>query len=170
MESIENPILNGPYDAPALHFELGTNGPTGTVIDGRRPSESFIPVPAPRKGKGKGKAEQQALDLDVAGERREKNDLINEIRYQVGLWRQRGYPGVTPISRKLLQHWADPSRENRVMFCQREAAETAIFLAEVSGRQGTPDFRHRLDAENALHNDGLRASRSRWRLAPARPS
>lgn len=150
--AIDNPILNGPYEAPSRHFVLGPSGPTGEILDGRRPSESFIPVPAPRKGKNKG---QQAFDLDVSGERREKNDLINEIRYQVGLWRQRGYPGVTPISRKLLQHWADPSRENRVMFCQREAAETAIFLAEVSGRQGTPDFRHRLDAENALHNEGL---------------
>lgn len=152
--AIDNPILNGPYDAPTRHFVLGPQGPTGEVRDGRRPSESFIPVPAPRKGKGKA-AEQQALDLDVSGERRQENDLINEIRYQVGLWRQRGYPGVTPITRKLLQHWSDPGRENRVMFCQREAAETAIFLAEVSGRKGAPDFRHRLDDENRLHNDGL---------------
>ena len=45
------------------------------------------------------------------------------------LWRARAYPGVTPISRKLLQHWADPGREDRMLFCQREAAETAIFLA-----------------------------------------
>jgi type III restriction enzyme len=150
--AIENPILNGPYDAPGAHFELGPNGPTGQVLEGRRPSESFIPVPAPKKGKSKGQA---SLDLDTSGERRQQNDLINEIRYQVGLWRQRGYPGVTPISRKLLQHWADPTRENRVMFCQREAAETAIFLAEASGRNGVPDFRHRLDGENALHNAGL---------------
>jgi type III restriction enzyme len=150
-DAIENPILNGPYDPPTKHFELGPNGPTGEVLDGRRPSESFVPVPAPRKGK----AGQTALDLDTAGERRERNDLINEIRYQVDLWRRRDYPGVTPISRKLLQHWADPDRENRVMFCQREAAETAIFLAEAAGRQGWPDFRTRLDAENDLHNIGL---------------
>jgi type III restriction enzyme len=32
-----------------------------------------------------------------------------------------------------MQHWADPTRENRVLFCQRDAAETAIFLAEVAG-------------------------------------
>lgn len=87
--AIENPILNGPYEPPALHFELGPSGPTGVVIEGRRPSESFIPVPAPRKGKNKA---QQVLDLDTSGERRERNELINEIRYQVGLWRQRGYP------------------------------------------------------------------------------
>jgi hypothetical protein len=65
-----------------------------------------------------------------------------------------GYPGVTPISRKLLQHWADRDRENRVLFCQREAAETAIFLAEVAGRHGA---RLPVSArpENAVHNDGL---------------
>ena len=37
-----------------------------------------------------------------------------------------------------------------MLFCQREAAETAIFLAEVAGRQGGPDFRTRIDAENDL--------------------
>ena len=41
------------------------------------------------------------------------------------------------------------------MFCQREAAETAIFLAEVAGRHGTADYRRRLEPENQLHNDGL---------------
>jgi type III restriction enzyme len=78
---IENPILNGPYDAPAQHFELGSHGPTGTIIDGRRPSESFIPVPAPRKAKNQG---QQQLDL-VAGERREQNEsVVAAIRWATG--------------------------------------------------------------------------------------
>ncbi len=73
------------------------------------------------------------------------------------LWRGRNYPGVTPISRKLLQHWAGTvgSRDDRMLFCQREAAETAIYLAEVAGRKGEPDFRTRVDEQNALHNDGL---------------
>ena len=42
-----------------------------------------------------------------------------------------------------------------MFFCQREAAETAIFLAEAAGRHGAPDFRARIDPENELHNDGL---------------
>jgi hypothetical protein len=42
-----------------------------------------------------------------------------------------------------------------VLFCQREAAETAIFLAEVAGRHGTADYRRRLEPEDPLHNDGL---------------
>lgn len=63
--------------------------------------------------------------------------MINDMRREVEVWRRgRQYSGVTPITRKLLQHWADPGRENRVLFCQREAAETAIFLTEVAGRKG----------------------------------
>jgi type III restriction enzyme len=42
-----------------------------------------------------------------------------------------------------------------VLFCQREAAETAIYLAEAAGRRGEPDFRTRVDAENRTHNEGL---------------
>ena len=42
-----------------------------------------------------------------------------------------------------------------MLFCQREAAETAIYLAEVAGRKGEPDYRIRLDEQNRIHNDGL---------------
>jgi type III restriction enzyme len=158
--ALGNPILNSPYDAPARHFALGPTGPTGEVLPGRRPSESFIPIPASKKGKkGKGTddAEQIGLDFDTTGERREQNSLINDIRARVELWRGRNYTGVTPMSRKLLQHWAGTvgTREDRMLFCQREAAETAIYLAEVAGRKGEPDFRTRLDEQNLGHNDGM---------------
>ncbi len=158
---LANPILNSPYDPPAEHFVLGAHGPTGEIQVGRRPSESFIPVPVGRQRRGgrdaapEPAAEQEALDFDVTGERREVNSLINDIRARVDRWRAYGYPGVTPVTRKLLQHWADPTREDRVLFCQREAAETAIYLAEASGRRSEPDFRTRVDAENRTHNDGL---------------
>ncbi|MGI9031366.1 MAG: DEAD/DEAH box helicase family protein, partial [Ilumatobacteraceae bacterium] len=154
--ALDNPIRNSPYAAPEQHFVLGRDGPTGKVKPGRRLSESFVPVPASRKGRGSGAVpDQQLIDFDVTGERREVNSLINDVRARVELWRARGYVGVTPVSRKLMQHWADSNRENRVLFCQREAAETAIYLAEVAGRSGEPDFRRRVDAENRTHNDGL---------------
>ncbi len=152
--TLANPILNSPYEAPSRHFEIGPNGPTGVLVEGRRPSESFIPVPVTKKGRGK-QADQITFDFDATGERREQNSLINDIRRRVDLWRARNYPGVTSISRKLLLYWADPTRENRVLFCQREAAETAIYLTEVAGRHGEPDFRSRVDEENRRHNDGL---------------
>ena len=152
---LTNPILNGPYDAPERYFEIGPSGPTGAIKAGRRPSESWIPVPASRKDRGA--AAQESLDFDVTGERREQNSLINDVRRALETWR-RTYDRVTPITRKLLQHWSDPGRgEERVLFCQREAAETAIFLAEVAGRRnlsGT-DWRRRVDEANAVHNAEL---------------
>src|SRR6266567_2875056 len=151
---LSNPIINSPYDPPDAHFEIGPTGPTGRLLQGRRPSESYIPVPISRKGRHTG---QQAFDFDVTGERREQNTLINDIRREVERWRASNWNGVTPYTRKLLAHWAagPPDRDDPVLFCQREAAETAIFLAEVAGRHGTADYRRRLEPENQLHNDGL---------------
>ena len=91
----------------------------------------------------------------MTGERRERNELVNDVRRDVERWRRFDYQGVTPTSRKLLQYWADEHRENRVLFCQREAAETAIFLAEVAGRHGYTDWRRTVDDHNAEHNDRL---------------
>lgn len=157
-ETIDNPILNSPYDQPDRHYLISPHGPTGEIRDGRRPSESFIPIAVSKKGKkGADGSEQPAFDFDATGERREKNSLINDLRRDVERWRRDGqYAGVTPISRKLLQHWADPTRENRVIFAQREAAETAIFITEVAGRHVPyADWRKRLEPENTAHNNGL---------------
>lgn len=150
---LSNPIINSPYEPPQWHFEIGSHGPTGRLLPGRRPSESYIPVPVSRKGR----AVQQTLDFDLTGERRAINTLINDIRRQVERWRANNWNGVTPYTRKLLAHWSaePPTRDDPVLFCQREAAETAIFLAEVAGRHGTPDYRLRLQPANELHNDGL---------------
>jgi type III restriction enzyme len=157
-QTISNPILNTPFEQPDRHFTIGPHGPTGEIKNGRRASESLIPIAITRKGRrGQDDTEQVEIDFDATGERRERNNLINDIRRDVERWRRGGeYAGVTPISRKLLQHWADPDRGERVLFCQREAAETAIFLTEVAGRaHGYADWRKRLEPENNVHNAGL---------------
>src|SRR4051812_39561274 len=151
--NLSNPIINSPYEPPQAHFEIGPHGPTGEIKPGRRPSESFIPIPVSRKGRGLQPHVQEALDFDITGERREQNTLINDIRREVERWRASNWNGVTPYTRKLLAYWSD--REEPVLFCQREAVETAIFLAEIAGRHGTADYRRRIEPENALHNDGL---------------
>jgi type III restriction enzyme len=141
-----NPILNSPYIEPQHHLEIGPKGPTGNIRDGRRQSESYVPVVQTRKG-----APQFAFDFDATGERIEVNNLINTIRQRVRTWRGLNYPGVTPVTRKLLQYWASEERENRILFCQREAAETAIFLVEHDKR----DFSPMLKEHNDLYNEGL---------------
>jgi type III restriction enzyme len=156
-ETIVSPILNGPYDPPSMHYVMGVHGRTDEVKHGRRPSESFIPIAHARKGKvGTDGTVQGPLDFDLTGERRERNEFVNDLRKEVERWRSRDYERVTPTSRKLLQYWADPIRgDERVLFCQREAAETAIFLAEVAGRHGYSDWRRQIVEQNEEHNAGL---------------
>ena len=39
---------------------------------------------------------------------------------------------MTPVTRRLLEHWPSAERERRLFFCQIEALETLIFLTEVA--------------------------------------
>ena len=39
---------------------------------------------------------------------------------------------MTATTRGLLQHWTDPARSRRLFFCQVEALETLIFIAEAA--------------------------------------
>lgn len=158
--TLDNPVLNGPYGEPTAHFEIGPKGPTGQVISSRRPSEFFVPIPKPRKGRVEN---NPTLGFSTLTEERvERNDKIDQLRDVLKDWRLQDYPGVTPISRKLLTFWADSAREDRILFAQREAAETAIYLAEVVGRDkydrsafsGT-DWRKTLEIANHEHNSGL---------------
>ncbi len=131
--SIENPILNGPYEAPTRHFEIANEGGiTGEILMGRRPSESFIPIAPTKKGK-KNKAVQAALDFDVTDERRDLNSLINDIRAEVELWRARQYPGVTPYTRKLLQHCCDVDDRRTGLGCPLLERRIGILRRELRG-------------------------------------
>lgn len=53
--------------------------------------------------------------------------------------RERGYPGITAVTRRLLEHWHDPTaRQHPFYFCQLEAIETLIWWVEAAEeyRQG----------------------------------
>ncbi|MFP4369403.1 MAG: BPTD_3080 family restriction endonuclease, partial [Candidatus Kapaibacterium sp.] len=58
--------------------------------------------------------------------------IVNQIRPRVKSWREAGYPGVTGITKRLLEHWQDPEerKDRRFFFCQLEAIETLIWLTE----------------------------------------
>ena len=57
--------------------------------------------------------------------------LVNKIRERVDQWRAADYPGTTGITRRLLRHWYNPDeRDHQFFFCQLEAIETIIWLAE----------------------------------------
>ncbi len=57
--------------------------------------------------------------------------LVNQIRQRVDAWREAGYPGITGITKTLLEHWKDSEqRDFPFFFCQIEAIETLIWLFE----------------------------------------
>ena len=137
----EKPILNSPYNHPEMHWELDNNGqPTNRILRDRRRSELITPVPKPRKQRH----EQTELRLDATDghstDTQEYNPtpIINEVRSIVKNWRCLPNPNdwrVTPETARLLQHWRHHKFENfRPFFCQVEAVETAIWLAEVAPR------------------------------------
>jgi type III restriction enzyme len=150
---IENPILNSPYREPTRHFHFDDDGITNEIRDGRRPSSFFIPIAQP-KSKGATTGQLQLAGEGWTAERLQENQFINQVRDLVKVWRGSHYPGITPVTRELLEAWAAPDRANPLFFCQVEALETAIFLTEVAGRT-QPWIENRLKEANEGKNPGL---------------
>jgi type III restriction enzyme len=124
---IDNPILNSPFLEPSRHFRFDAdNQITNAVDSGRRASSYFLPIAAPKK-KAKG-----LFDSLIADEKKEETHHVNRIRTSVKLWRDRGWPDVSSVTRSLLEYWTDSTRSRRLFFCQIEAMETLIFITEVA--------------------------------------
>uniref|UniRef100_A0A7C5VVH9 Helicase/UvrB N-terminal domain-containing protein n=1 Tax=Thermomicrobium roseum TaxID=500 RepID=A0A7C5VVH9_THERO len=121
---VDNPILNSPFEEPSRYWAYEEGQPV--IKEGRRPAGYYLK--ARTRGSQPAILEEEFVPLDT----------VNAIRERVKRWREDGYPGVTPITRRLLDHWNGPDRERRLFFCQREAAETLIWLVESSPaeRQG----------------------------------
>jgi DNA helicase-2/ATP-dependent DNA helicase PcrA len=148
---IDNPIINSPYRAPEQYFRFDDEGITNEIVKGRRPSQYFIPVPRPRK-----RGQQIELDFtEFTADKIRLNDFVNQVRDRVGIWRKQRYPHVTPTTRRLLEHWSDPERDNPILWAQREAAETAIYLAEAAQKAGDVWIRNKLGEDDKNHNQGL---------------
>jgi len=130
---IENPVLNSPFEEPTQHFLFDEDGITNHVVTPRRLSSYFVPIPQTRK-----KSKQQLqLDSEWTADRIEENAWINKLREQVKLWRRGGYnPRPTTVTKSLLDYWQRHDRDRRLFFCQLEAVETAIYIAEISEKVG----------------------------------
>jgi type III restriction enzyme len=137
----ERPILNSPYAHPPRHWELDGDGqPTNRIIETRRRSELITPVPKPqRRRRSPGQAELGfgvGDGLSTSEQEYNPTPIINEIRGYVAAWRSLPNPNqwqVTPETARLLEHWRHHQFDNlKPFFCQIEAVETAIWLAEVA--------------------------------------
>ena len=167
MSFFEKPILNSPYLMPARHWEMDDEGrPTDRVIESRRRSELISAMPQAKSKKSGGtqsEMELSAKGLEGLGVEFNVTEFVNEIRHEVDTWRRLPNPSqwqVSPVSQRLLTHWralqGDESQTIRPFFCQLEAVEIAIWLAEVAPKLTRGKrFRERLEAANNSANPDL---------------
>ena len=118
---VDNPIVNSPFEEPARYWAYEEGQPI--LKEGRRPAGYYL------------KARTRGPQTSLLEEKFVPLEQVNTIRERVKVWRERGYPGVTPITRQLLNHWNNPDRERKLFFCQREAVESLIWLVEASAAE-----------------------------------
>lgn len=113
-------IINSPYEVPRQHWQQARDGSL-SLTEERRP------------------AGYEIFDVRYNTKRTEPLELVNQIRQRVDEWRTADYPGVTMVTRRLLEHWREQdARQFPLYFCQLEAMETLIWWTEASAehRQG----------------------------------
>ena len=117
-DTINRLVVNSPYEEPSRHWRYRRETRLFDLLEGRRPAGYMV-------------ASQDSREFDDPGVFR-KIPLVNQIRARVRAWRDAGYPGVTGVTKRLLEHWRDPEEfdARRFFFCQLEAVETLIWLLE----------------------------------------
>jgi type III restriction enzyme len=115
---IDKLIINSPYEEPKQYWSYEPETRLFNLTEGRRPAGYIT-------------ASERSKSFDDPGEFHSIK-LVNDIRTRVKRWQEAGYPGVTGITKRLIEHWHDTEqRENhKFFFCQFEAIETLIWLAE----------------------------------------
>ncbi len=118
-------VINSPYECPAQYWEQDRDGKVTSTVNGRR------------------LAAYEQYDTRNNTKRVEMLETVNRIRQRLDEWRACGWPGVTSVSRQLLEHWharGDWEPESRswvggprpypFYFCQLEAIEALIWWLE----------------------------------------
>ena len=117
-EKIDKLIINSPFKEPEQHWEFEKTKGKHFIKEGRRPAGYVIA--------SQSKKYQEAGDFIEL-------PLVNKIRPRIKEWRDQYYPGVTGITKRLLDFWNTKKADGRdyeFFFCQKEAMETLIWLKE----------------------------------------
>jgi type III restriction enzyme len=84
-------IINSPYEKPGRHWRYERETRSFDLAEGRRPAGYVVAL-------GDSKAfDDPGILVEIP--------LVNQIRPRVAAWRAMGYPGVTSITKRLLDHW-----------------------------------------------------------------
>jgi type III restriction enzyme len=115
---IDKLIINSPHEEPQQHWYYDRDNRSFYIKEGRRPAGYVMATPNSKA------FDDPGVFVEI--------DQVNQIRPRVKAWRDAGYPGVTGITKRLLNHWQDleERQDRRFFFCQLEAIETLIWLTE----------------------------------------
>lgn len=117
MNTTNQLIINSPYEMPQRHLKYIREIRKFEIIEGRRQAGYIIATESSRS------FDDPGIFVPLP--------LVNQIRKRVDVWREKGYPGITSVTKKLLEHWKNyGERDMKFFFCQLEAIETLIWLAE----------------------------------------
>lgn len=113
-------IINSPYEEPNRHWIFDRHNHSFELKEGRRLAGYFIA--------------SNETDTNEDPGFFQEIPLANKIRHRVRIWRDKGRPGITSITRRLLEYWTDKEEYEirRFFFCQIEAVETLIWLTEAA--------------------------------------
>ena len=117
-DKIDQLIINPPFREPQQYWDFDKTKGKHFIKEGRRPAGYVIA--------SQSKIYQEAGDFIELS-------LVNKIRPRVKQWKEDGYPGVTSVTKRLLEFWNKRSADGRdyeFFFCQKEAIETLIWLKE----------------------------------------
>jgi type III restriction enzyme len=116
--TIDKLIINSPHQEPQQHWFYDRENRNFFIKEGRRPAGYVMATPNSKA------FDDPGIFVEI--------DIVNKIRPRVIAWKEAGYPGVTGITKRLLEHWQDPEecKDRRFFFCQLEAIETLIWLTE----------------------------------------
>ncbi len=121
IQPVERPILCNPYKEPDAHWVYDTETGEAVKQPGRRDAGYWYKTQ--RTGSGQFQLFQE--------EERDDLPLVNALRDDVRRWRAANYRNATNVTRELLRYWTRKDKERRLFFCQCEAVETIIYIAEV---------------------------------------
>ncbi len=118
-KTIDRLIINSPYEEPQRYWRYNRENRTFTLVEEDRRPAGYVVA-----SEGSKSFDDPGIFVEIP--------LVNKIRPRVKSWRKDGYPGVTSITKRLLEHWRNPEEfeTRRFFFCQLEAVETLIWLAE----------------------------------------
>jgi type III restriction enzyme len=117
MEIIDKLVISSPYVEPQEYWDFDETKLKFFRSVGRRPAGYKV-------SSNKKEVNDPGIFIPI--------DLVNKIRPRIKKWKEAGYPGVTGITKILLNYWQDKEEygRRRFFFCQIEAIETLIWLTE----------------------------------------